>query len=76
MQAREILAEELQHQPEAIAYKLLDYLHSLSPTPIPSQKSSSSEQTDYFISYWSRFYGAFEQWDEPFELPAEKREDW
>jgi len=76
MQAREILAEELRHQPEAVAYKLLDYLHSLRLNPASTQKSFGGGQDDYFTSYWSRFYGAFGQWDDSPELPDEKREDW
>lgn len=77
MSAREALIHELEQQPDAVAQKLLDYLHALSPQSA-SMGGSSANGERHFAGYWSRFYGAFdgEQWDEPAELPNESREEW
>ena len=79
MSVKEMLAQELARQPDSIAQRLLEYLHALSPASVVSGDSPSQPVTGgHFTSYWSRFYGAFEGevWDEPSELPNEKREDW
>ncbi len=72
MSAKEALLEELNQQPDAVARKLLDYLHSLVPA------SQSAIQQGHFGSYWTRYYGAFdsEVWEESAGQPFEKREDW
>jgi hypothetical protein len=72
MSAKEALLRELNQQPDAVARKLLDYLHSLVPA------SQSGGAQGHFGSYWTRYYGAFdsEAWEEPAEQPLEKREDW
>lgn len=78
MSAKEMLAQELARQPDSIAQRLLDYLHALSPASANGGSSSQPLSGGHFASHWSRFYGAFEgeAWDEPHELPNEKREDW
>jgi hypothetical protein len=74
MSSRSVLIEEVSRQPEAVAQKLLDYLHAL----VPSSVGSGAGQPGQFAAHWSRYYGALEgqEWDEAPELPAEKREDW
>lgn len=78
MSAKEMLAQELARQPDSIAQRLLDYLHALSPASANGDSPPQPVTGGQFTSYWSRFYGAFEgeTWDEPSELPNEKREDW
>ncbi len=77
MSAIETLIHELQGQPEAVARKALDYLRGL-----PEWQNSDGVKTrpaaGCFDSYWREFYGAFEgePWEEPPELPAERRESW
>jgi hypothetical protein len=74
MSLRSDLIEEVSRQSEAVAQKLLDYLHALEPSSVPS----TSPQSGHFDAHWSRYYGALEgmEWDEAPELPAERREDW
>mgnify|MGYP000974470930 CR=1 FL=1 len=76
MSARDILLYELQRQPDSVASKLLEYLHTLVPET--SQTGGPSPERSDFSSHWNRFYGAFEgePWEEPAELPVEKREEW
>ena len=73
MSAREQLKQEMAILPESVIERLLDYLHSL-PSPAPALPQNG----DYFANYWSRWYGSLrdEPWDEPAELPFEKREAW
>lgn len=77
MSAYEALLKELAGQPDSIARKLLDYLHAIAPTPT-QQNGVSPAAGGHFSRYWSCYYGAFEgeEWDEPCELPFEKREEW
>ena len=74
MSFRSDLIEEVSRQSEAIAQKLLDYLHALEPSTV----RSTSRQPGHFAAHWSRYYGALEgmDWEEAPELPAERREDW
>ena len=76
MSSREVLVEELRRQPDAVARKLLDYLHALVPES--AQNGAATLPQGNFATYWNRYYGAFdgEVWEEPPELPAEKREEW
>ncbi len=78
MSAKEMLAQELARQPESIAQRLLEYLHALSPASSNGSSVPHPTTDGHFANYWSRYYGAFdgEAWDEPRELPNEKREDW
>ncbi|MEK7675056.1 MAG: hypothetical protein AAB676_04360 [Verrucomicrobiota bacterium] len=78
MSAHEALQKELVRQPESVAQKLLDYLHALTPQTAPEHNSAARGTGGHFSTYWSRFYGAFEgeEWEEPRELPCEKREEW
>lgn len=78
MSAKEMLAQELARQPDSIAQRLLEYLHALSPGPVGGGSPPPPVASGHFASHWSRFYGAFdgEVWEEPHELPNEKREDW
>ena len=73
MSARDQLKQEMTSLPEAVIERLLVYLHSL-PTSPPAMPMNG----DHFTNYWSRWYGALgeELWDEPAELPFEKRETW
>lgn len=77
MSALETLIHELQGQPEMVARKALDYARSLPEwkgnAGVPAQPGLG-----YFNSHWREFYGAFEgePWEEPPELPAERREPW
>jgi len=76
MSAREALLQELARQPDDVAQKLLDYLRAL--TPNHGSAASGGETGGHFAAYWKRYYGAFEgqEWEEPAELPPEKREEW
>ena len=73
MSARDQLKQEMASLPESVIERLLIYLHSL-----PAPQTPSPLNGDHFASYWSRWYGALgdEPWDEPAELPFEKREAW
>ncbi|MCI0534845.1 MAG: hypothetical protein L0Z50_06430 [Verrucomicrobiales bacterium] len=77
MSAYEALLQELARQPDSVAQKLLDYLHGLALGPAPKSGASGGASA-HFLTYWSRFYGAFEgeEWEEPRDLPYEKREEW
>lgn len=77
MSAYDALLKELAHQPDSVASKLLDYLHALAPET-SSGNGGPKTTAGHFSIYWSRHYGAFEgeEWEEPRELPYEKREDW
>ena len=76
MSVREILLKELARQPDEVAQKLLDYLHAL--TPQRGSAAHGGETGGHFAAYWNRYYGALEgkEWEEPTELPIEKREEW
>ena len=78
MSAKEMLAHELARQPDSIAQRLLEYLHALSPASGSGGSPPPPVASGHFASHWRQFYGAFEgeTWDEPGELPNEKREDW
>ncbi|WP_395744241.1 hypothetical protein [Prosthecobacter sp.] len=69
-----MLIEELARAPEGVARVLLTHLRQL----MPSSERTNSPGQDHFQSYWSQFYGSFEgaEWNEPAELPFEKREAW
>lgn len=77
MSARQQLIEELNHQPEQVAGKLLMYLHSL-PGYAPPAATVGMKGEDYWESYWSKVYGSCEgmEWEEPPEQPYEVREEW
>lgn len=74
MSARTLLLQELAHVPEGVAREMLAHLRSL----VPVEKGEPFAGKDHFDSYWREFYGAFEgeEWEEPKDLPFEKREDW
>ena len=76
MSDRETLLQELKDEPDEIARKLLEYLHTLKAGS--RQLASQERAMGQFEKYWKRYYGALEgaAWDEPGELPPEKREDW
>lgn len=78
MSAKEMLAQELARQPDSIAQRLLEYLHALSPESVSGGSLPRPVASGHFASHWRQFYGAFdgESWEEPKELPNEKREDW
>ncbi|MBI2925029.1 MAG: hypothetical protein HYY24_04905 [Verrucomicrobia bacterium] len=73
-----MLLRELSRQPEAVAQKLLDYLHAIAPPAGESDNRTRQAPSGHFAGYWHRFYGAFdgEAWDEPRELQNEHREEW
>lgn len=77
MSAYEALLQELASQPDSVSRKLLDYLHAIAPDP-GEQQGAAPVAGGHFSRYWSRHYGAFEgeDWDEPGELPFERREEW
>lgn len=74
MSARTMLIEELARAPEGVARVLLTQLRQM----MPANSTANPPGQDHFESYWSQFYGAFEgtEWNEPTELPFEKREAW
>ncbi len=74
MSARTMLIEELARAPEGVARVLLTQLRQM----MPANGTANLPGQDHFESYWSQFYGAFEgaEWNEPAELPFEKREAW
>ena len=74
MSARTLLIEELARAPEGVARELLNHLRQL----MPANGAKSLPGQDHFDSYWSKLYGTFEgaEWNEPVELPFEKREAW
>lgn len=75
MSARDALLRELARQPDDVAQKLLDYLHAMSDRSAPGAGAASD---GHFATYWKQYYGALEgeQWEEPLELPPERRDEW
>jgi hypothetical protein len=73
MSARTLLIEEIARAPENVAREMLGYLRGL----MPGGKPPSSDK-DHFEAYWKHLYGSMEgvEWNEPAELPFEKREAW
>ena len=76
MSAREQLQREAALLPDGVAQRLLDFLHALPASDLAPATPPSKD--DYFQSYWSQWYGCCEgeEWNEPPELPFEKREIW
>jgi hypothetical protein len=73
MTARTLLIEEIARTPESVAREMLAHLRCLLP-----EKTPQLPVNDHFDSYWSKLYGCMEgeTWNEPVDLPFEKREDW
>lgn len=74
MSARTLLLEELARAPEGVAQDLLVHLRGL----MSSNKVGETAGKDHFETYWSQLYGSLEgcEWNEPADLPFEKREAW
>jgi hypothetical protein len=73
MSARTLLIEEIARTPENVAREMLVHLRRLLP-----EKTPRAPVNDHFENYWSKLYGCMEgeTWNEPVELPFEKREVW
>lgn len=56
-----------------VAREMLAHLRRLLP-----EKTPTVPVNDHFENYWSKLYGCMEgeTWNEPMELPFEKREAW